>query len=211
MKNIYWKIWINFWCFLAWLDGAGKDKKKDAVDWIQGDPEYSVYDTSKIVVIGDSSANHFCQRLQRYWEVTPLSKTYGFIKNYARNGVPIDYFIKPNPDGLNFNTVIIMVGGNNIGLFDEDVDTVVKKHFDLYKLLPANKKIVVGLSPFNGTEGFSPWKNKIIKEVNDKLKMIYGDEFIDVFPSEMLPSFTDGVHHTYHYDLQIIKNVLYKL
>ncbi len=197
-KKIYWKTWIEFWCFISLLNGAGKDKKKDAYDEIQGLPEYND-EIREWSVIGDSSGNHFAQRFSKYVDVT----------NYARNGVTIEYFKNSSVINGKHKNVVLMIGGNNLGLLNNDVNDIVKKHYNLYKSIKADRKIVVFISPFNGTEGFSPVKNEKIIEINSKFKSIYR-ETIDVFPTNMLPSFTDGVHHTYHYDVQIIKKVLSK-
>ena len=199
MGKIYWKLWIEWWCFRAWLKGSSKDKYAWACDWLQGEtqPE-SIEDIS---VIGDSSANHFAHRLM---VLTPAT-------NFARNGAVIDDFTGSLICRLDHKTVVLMIGGNNIGLLDEDFDTIIRKHFNLYKSIQAQRKIVVGLSPVNGTEGFSPVKNSLIHRINNRLSMIYGKEFIDTFPPAMLPSFTDGVHHTNHYDQQIIQALKIKL
>lgn len=198
MKKLYWKLWIEYWCLKAWLKGAGKDKNKGINDSVNGLEDF-LEDHGNLAIIGDSSANHLAQRLKPYKRIT----------NYARNGSTIDDFSKPIVG--RFNTIIIMIGGNNIGLLNEDAIMIAFKHFDLYKRIQADRKIVIGLSPVNGTEGFAPYKNEIIKEVNQRLEAIYDKEFISTFPKDMLPSFTDGVHHAWHYDLQIINKLLEKL
>lgn len=205
IKNLYWKLWIEYWCLRARLrcshpDAIGAIDPKCAVD---PDPlaQEPLPDSKTVfspiwTVIGDSSANHLAQRFSKF---TP-------VRNLARNGSTIDSCMRTVSTQY-IERVILMVGGNNIGLLDEDPRTVVKKYYDLHSRIYSHEIIVVGLSPFNGTEGFAPRKNAVIREVNNRLEAVYNDTFVNTFPSAMLPSFTDGVHHTYYYDLQIMEAI----
>ena len=146
-------------------------------------------------VIGDSTGNHFAQR----WP--------GEVTNYARNGARIDLFLSHPPPNV-FQKVILMVGGNNVGLNNESVDTVVEKYALLYWSIRAERVFCVGITPFQGEDGFSPAKNPRIQEINEHIKGLCGDGYIDTWPPEMTPSFTDGVHHTADYDRQIREAIL---
>lgn len=198
MNNLYWKLWAEYWTLIARVKGHYADPLRGITEGVQGTPPPEVPSKVPLVtVIGDSSANHFAQRAQREAKST--------IWNYGINSATIDYFMPEEMPPL--KNVVLMVGGNNVGLFNESAATIVRKHLQLHNRIRSLNTIVVGLSPVNGTEGFAPWKNKVIREVNWALKLIHGELFVDTFPPAMIPSFTDGVHHTWKYDEQIIRKV----
>lgn len=147
---------------------------------------------------GDSSANAFARR----WE-------HDNIDNNARDGSTIDLHLK-YPDTRALCHVILMVGGNNVGLYDESADLVLEKYRKLYSSIKATGKILcVGISPFFGTEGFSHRKNFRIALINRGIKKICGQKnYIDTWPPRMFPTTTDGVHHTEKYDQQIRRRIL---
>ena len=146
-------------------------------------------------VIGDSSGNDFASR----WP--------GEVTNYARNGARIDLFLNHPPPNV-FQKVILMIGGNNVGLNNESVDTVVEKYALLYWSIKADRVFCVGISPFaSGKPEFSPLKNPRIQEINEHIKGMC-ENYIDTWPPAMTPSFTDGVHHTEDYDWQIRMSIL---
>lgn len=215
-------LWTYCWRTRAWSEGVGKNPHAGVDDTINGremgpgddpnaPPEYKGprRDRSKgtqYVVIGDSSGNHLAQRLMLHAPV----------HNYARNGASTDYFMDKDIVKKPGCAYIMMIGGNNVGLQGEDAPTVVKKHRLLYNKIAGatvNPVLVIGLSPVTGTEGFGPEKNADICFINDMLKSIYGPLFIDTFPrgTDMMPCLTDGVHHAYGYDLQIIRDVMERL
>ena len=142
---------------------------------------------------GDSSANQFAQR----W-------TEGDMENNGVNGARIDLFLE-YADNRVLKNVIIMVGGNNVGLNNESVQTVVEKYAMLLWSIRADVHYCVGISPFQGTGSFSPAKNPRIQEINEHIKGMC-ENYIDTWA--MTPSFTDGVHHTDDYDRQIREAIL---
>lgn len=195
IRKLRWACWIKLWVLAALFRGAWRQKKAFVNDNVEGLTTY--FRPNDISVIGDSSANHLAQRMREYTRVT----------NFARNGSTIeDWMDSPILDGQH-HVVVLAIGGNDIGLLGKNVVDVMESHYELFLKIKAEDVIVIGLSPVNGTEGFAPHKNSVIRNVNYVLKLLYRDNFIDTWPPMMLPSFTDGVHHTLHYDKQIIEAV----
>ena len=146
-------------------------------------------------VKGDSTARAFGFRWTD-WE----------IENNGVNAAKIDMFLQ-YPDTRVLKNVILMVGANNVGYADEDVDTVVEKYALLYWSLKADRVFCVGITPFQGNNECSPYKNPRIEEINEHIKGMCAD-YIDTWPPAMTPSYTDGIHHTDDYDLQIRMSIM---
>ena len=180
-------------CQLFLACGGGGDTAPAVTDVRAAAPVYS--DTVSLWTIkGDSSAVDFAER----W-------TEGNMESNGRNGAKIDLFLD-HPDERVLQNVILMVGGNNVGLNNESADTVIEKYARLYWSIRAERVFCVGISPFQGKDGFSPVKNPRIQEINEHIKGMC-ENYIDTWA--MTPSFTDGVHHSEDYDRQIREAILY--
>jgi len=188
-------------CYYSSINTPLEEKKKIPV------VEIPDTDNNTTMIIGDSiAAGVSIYGTLDWW--SPLLDN-GSIQNIGVSGAQIDYFLQAYKT-IQADTVIIIIGFNNMKHLDQSIDDIIIKYQRLLSIINATNIYCVSIPPMNHSMS-NEWfpdgdvlSNNRIKSINDGIELLCqnnGYIFINIFSmflgvdGECQTKYTiDGVH-----------------